>query len=54
MTDVQLIAYLEKCGKALNDDGLIIVKENLSTTGADIFDELDSSVTRYVVHSAAR
>lgn len=25
----------------------MIVKENLSTSGEDLFDELDSSVTRY-------
>ena len=26
----------------------MVVKENLSTSGEDVFDELDSSVTRYV------
>jgi protein N-terminal methyltransferase len=49
LTDAQLTAYLEKCQKVLNEDGLIIVKENLSTSGEDVFDELDSSVTRYVI-----
>jgi protein N-terminal methyltransferase len=46
LTDAQLISYLEKCGRAVNEDGLIIVKENLSTSDEDVFDELDSSVTR--------
>lgn len=49
LTDAQLHAYLEKCGRALNEGGLVIVKENLSTGGEDLFDELDSSVTRYVL-----
>jgi protein N-terminal methyltransferase len=42
------VTYLGKCGHALKDEGLVIVKENLSTNGEDVFDELDSSVTRYV------
>jgi len=46
LTDAQLTTYLEKCQNVLNEDGLIIVKENLSTSGEDVFDELDSSVTR--------
>jgi protein N-terminal methyltransferase len=48
LTDAQLVTYLGKCGHALKDEGLVIVKENLSTNGEDVFDELDSSVTRYV------
>src|SRR5271156_4754 len=48
LTDAQLVKYLERCGKALTPRGWIVVKENLSTHrfGADIFDDLDSSVTR--------
>ena len=49
LTDTQLKIYLEKSQKVLKENGLIIVKENLSTSGEDLFDELDSSVTRYVV-----
>ena len=48
LTDAQLTTYLEKCQKVLKTDGLIIVKENMSTSGGDVFDEVDSSVTRYV------
>ncbi|RDW70067.1 hypothetical protein BP5796_08464 [Coleophoma crateriformis] len=47
LTDVQLVGYLQKCRKALTGDGWIIVKENMSTSGEDIFDDVDSSVTRH-------
>ncbi|CAG8959390.1 hypothetical protein HYFRA_00001288 [Hymenoscyphus fraxineus] len=48
LTDVQLVAYLRKCGEALREGGFVVVKENLSTDpgGEDVFDEVDSSVTR--------
>ncbi|RQM06470.1 hypothetical protein DH86_00002328 [Scytalidium sp. 3C] len=46
LTDSQLIAFLERCTVVLKEDGWIVVKENLSTSGEDVFDELDSSVTR--------
>jgi protein N-terminal methyltransferase len=47
MTDAQLVVYLEKCRKVLRDGGWIIVKENMNTTAEDVFDKVDSSVTRY-------
>ncbi|MCJ1453432.1 Alpha N-terminal protein methyltransferase 1 [Mycoblastus sanguinarius] len=48
LTDKQLVAYLERCKKAVTIDGWIIFKENMSTDpdGKDTFDETDSSVTR--------
>ena len=46
LTDAQLVVYLEKCAKVLNEGGLVVVKENLSTADEDVFDEIDSSVTR--------
>jgi protein N-terminal methyltransferase len=46
LTDAQLVEYLKRCQDALNPGALIVLKENLSTTGCDVFDELDSSVTR--------
>ena len=48
LTDKQLLAYLERCKKAVTVHGWIIVKENMSTKrdGSDIFDGEDSSVTR--------
>ena len=48
LTDKQLLAYLERCKKAVTPQGWIIIKENMSTNvdGEDIFDQQDSSVTR--------
>ncbi len=48
LTDAQLVSYFERCGEAVKTDGWIVVKENLSTHrfGEDIFDDVDSSVTR--------
>lgn len=48
LTDAQLVEYFQRCQAALRPGGLIVLKENLSTMGADVFDELDSSVTRLV------
>jgi protein N-terminal methyltransferase len=47
LTDEQLVQYLERCKAVLRpESGVIVIKENLSTSGADTFDDLDSSVTR--------
>ncbi|KAL8762486.1 MAG: hypothetical protein Q9184_001521 [Pyrenodesmia sp. 2 TL-2023] len=48
LTDTELIKYLRKCRGMVKEGGWIIVKENMSTDpeGKDIFDEVDSSVTR--------
>ncbi|KAJ5458171.1 hypothetical protein N7475_009559 [Penicillium sp. IBT 31633x] len=48
LTDSQLIDYTVRCRKALNEDGLMVLKENLSThfAGEDMYDSEDSSVTR--------
>jgi protein N-terminal methyltransferase len=46
LTDAQLVGYLERCKDALEPDGVIVVKENLSTSASDLFDDRDSSVTR--------
>lgn len=48
LTDRQMVDHLTRCRDALTPTGWIVVKENLSTDreGADIFDEVDSSVTR--------
>lgn len=59
LTDVQLTAYLKKCGSLLRKsdagkvEGLVIVKENLAPV-MDAFDEEDSSVTRYVLSLSFR
>ena len=48
LTDEQVVAWLERCQRVLSTGGWIVVKENLSTDreGRDMFDKLDSSVTR--------
>lgn len=47
VNDDQLLQYLERCKAALvPETGLIVVKENLSSTNDDMYDEVDSSVTR--------
>lgn len=48
LTDKQLVIYMESCRNAVAEEGWIVVKENISTdvNGKDIFDALDSSVTR--------
>ena len=51
LTDVQLIRFLRRCISVLNDNGVIVLKENNSTADKDLFDNVDSSVTRYVVIS---
>jgi protein N-terminal methyltransferase len=48
LNDAQLVAFLQQCQRALADDGFIVLKENMSTGDGDLFDEDDSSVTRYV------
>lgn len=48
LTDSQLVDYTVRCRNALTHDGLMVVKENLSTqtSGQDMYDPEDSSVTR--------
>lgn len=48
LTDRQLVDYLRRCKEVLTGDGWIVIKENVSThaEGKDMYDELDSSVTR--------
>ena len=47
LNDDQLVRYLQRCTARMADDkSLIVVKENMSTGGKDIYDEVDSSVTR--------
>ncbi|KAL1840056.1 hypothetical protein VTJ49DRAFT_832 [Mycothermus thermophilus] len=47
LTDEQLVGFLRRCKTALNPDGLIVVKENNTTSDGDEFDDLDSAVTRH-------
>ncbi|SPO04476.1 probable putative methyltransferase [Cephalotrichum gorgonifer] len=46
LRDEELVEYLERCRGVLEEGGFVVVKENMSTSGKDIFDALDSAVTR--------
>ncbi|KAF8251136.1 hypothetical protein K440DRAFT_579634 [Wilcoxina mikolae CBS 423.85] len=46
LTDSSLVEYLRRCADGIRDGGVIVVKENISNCPDDVFDELDSSVTR--------
>lgn len=49
LTDEQVKQYLEVCKAVLEpDDGIIVVKENLSSSGVDLFHDTDNSITRFV------
>jgi protein N-terminal methyltransferase len=44
------VEYLKRCAKGIREGGVIVVKENISNCPNDVYDELDSSVTRSVQH----
>lgn len=48
LTDEQLVGHLRRCKEALTEQGIVVVKENLSTVieREDTFDEVDGGVTR--------
>ena len=47
LTDDELVRYLQRCKEALDSSaGVIVIKENLSTSRYDLFDDTDSSATR--------
>ncbi|PCG92451.1 Hypothetical protein PENO1_088550 [Penicillium occitanis (nom. inval.)] len=48
LTNAQLTTYLQRAADALTPSGILVLKENNSTDpdGKDIYDEVDSSVTR--------
>ncbi|VVC92923.1 alpha N-terminal protein methyltransferase 1-like [Leptidea sinapis] len=46
LKDDDLVKYLIKCRNALADNGIIIVKENVTSSGKVEADEVDSSITR--------
>ncbi|KAH0614796.1 uncharacterized protein H6S33_000432 [Morchella sextelata] len=46
LSDVQLVAYLARCKNAVLEGGVIVVKENITETKDDMYDEIDSSITR--------
>lgn len=48
LNDAQLVAYFHRCAAALTSGGWIVIKENMTNDlrSGDVFDEVDSSVTR--------
>jgi len=46
LRDSELVDYLKRCAEGIRHDGVIVVKENISNGEDDVYDELDSSVTR--------
>lgn len=46
LKDYDLIDFLERCSGALNEHGVIVIKENITTSDVIEYDEDDSSVTR--------
>ena len=48
LKDKEVVSFLVRCKKAVEREGWIVIKENMSTErgGGDVFDETDSSVTR--------
>jgi len=54
LTDVALTEYLKRCVAGIKEGGMIVVKENISNCSDDVYDEVDSSVTRYIHRSLAR
>jgi len=51
LQDQQLADYLERCKVGIVSGGVIVVKENIAPDPDDIYDEGDSSVTRYSMGS---
>jgi protein N-terminal methyltransferase len=48
LKDHELVEYLKRCAKGIREGGVIVVKENISNCPDDVYDEVDSSVTRSV------
>lgn len=46
LTNDDFVKFFERCGQALNKNGVVIVKDNITSTDLVDFDEEDSSVTR--------
>ncbi|XP_047990985.1 N-terminal Xaa-Pro-Lys N-methyltransferase 1 [Leguminivora glycinivorella] len=46
LNDIDLIAFLVRCKKALNTNGVIVVKENITASEEIEYDDEDSSVAR--------
>ncbi|VVD02538.1 unnamed protein product [Leptidea sinapis] len=46
LNDYDFVEFLERCCEALNENGIIVIKENVATSDCIEYDDVDSSVTR--------
>ena len=46
LTDEDIVAFLKRCGTALTDHGIIVMKENVCEGNTFVLDKDDASVTR--------
>ena len=46
LTDEDLVAFFKRCQNGLAENGVLIIKENITTAEKKVFDENDSSYTR--------
>lgn len=46
LTNDDFVNFFQRCSQALNKNGIVIVKENITSSEAVDIDEVDSSVTR--------
>lgn len=46
LTNDDFVEFFQRCGRALKKNGIVIVKENVTSTNALDIDNVDSSVTR--------
>lgn len=46
LTNDDFVKFFERCSQGLAKNGMVIVKENISSSGEVVVDEIDSSVTR--------
>ncbi|XP_014670576.1 PREDICTED: N-terminal Xaa-Pro-Lys N-methyltransferase 1-A-like isoform X2 [Priapulus caudatus] len=46
LTDADLVAFLQRCRAGLREHGIIVVKDNMGSSAASVFDADDSSFTR--------
>lgn len=46
LTEEHLVDFFRRCQKGLTQEGIMVIKENVSASGETEFDDLDSSFTR--------
>lgn len=51
ITDDQIVQYLKICKNVLKEEGVMVIKENLSEGEEDEFHEVDHTVMRLVSHT---